>query len=94
MPAAFAGDGPEMQKRRHVVPAAGGGWNVVKPGAKRISSHHTTEAQAEARARDIVTKAGGGEVVIHRSDGSVRRTDPISPDYVSHRPRDARRLTG
>ena len=83
-----------MQKRRHVVPATGGGWNVVKPGAKRISSHHATEAQAEERARDIVTKGGGGEVVVHRADGSVRRTDAISPDYAAFRPRDARRLIG
>jgi hypothetical protein len=78
-----------MHTRRHVVPATGGGWNVVKPGAKRISSRHETEALAEARARDIVTKAGGGEIVIHRSDGTVRRTDTISPAYVSVRPRDA-----
>jgi hypothetical protein len=75
-----------MRTRRHVVPVPGGGWNVVKPGAKRISSHHDTEAQAEARARDIVVKAGGGEIVIHRPDGTVRRTDPISPAYVSLRP--------
>jgi hypothetical protein len=75
-----------MHTRRHVVPAAGGGWNVLKPGARRISSHHATEAQAEERARDIVVKAGGGEVVIHRTDGSVRRTDQVSPAYVSLRP--------
>ncbi len=75
-----------MPTRRHVVPVPGGGWNVVKPGAKRISSHHETESQAETRATDIVVKAGGGEVVIHRLDGSVRRTDQISPPYVSLRP--------
>ena len=75
-----------MRTRRHVVPVPGGGWNVVKPGAKRISSHHDTEAQAEARANDIVTKAGGGEIVIHRMDGSIRRTDQVSPGYVSLRP--------
>ena len=75
-----------MRTRRHVVPVPGGGWNVVKPGAKRISSHHDTEAQAEARARDIIVKAGGGEIVIHRADGLVRRTDQISPAYVALRP--------
>ncbi len=75
-----------MRTRRHVVPVPGGGWNVVKPGAKRISSHHDTEALAESRARDIVTKAGGGEIVIHRMDGSIRRTDQVSPAYVSMRP--------
>jgi hypothetical protein len=80
-----------MQTRRHVIPLPGGGWKVVKPGARRISSRHDTEAQAEARARDIVTKAGGGQILIHRLDGSVRRTDFISPAYVSLRPRDVGR---
>lgn len=75
-----------MRTRRHVVPVPGGGWNVVKPGAKRISSRHDTESQAEARARDIVVKAGGGDVVVHRLDGSVRRTDEIAPAYLSLRP--------
>jgi hypothetical protein len=82
-----------MQTRRHVVPATGGGWNVVKAGAKRISSHHDTEADAEARATDIVTKAGGGEVVVHRADGSVRRTETISPAYVMVRPATRARTT-
>jgi hypothetical protein len=79
---------------RHVVPATGGGWNVVKPGARRISSHHATEAEAEARARDIVTKAGGGEIVIHRTNGSVRQMETISPDYLPYRPRDLHGLIG
>jgi hypothetical protein len=79
---------------RHVVPATRGGWNVVKPGARRISSHHATEAEAEARARDIVTKAGGGEVVIHRTNGSVRQMERISPGYLPYRPRDMHRLIG
>lgn len=62
---------------RHVVPNLRGGWDVKAPGAKRASSHHETQAQAEVRAKDIVRKAGGGEVRVHRPNGQIRDSDTI-----------------
>jgi hypothetical protein len=53
--------------RRLVVPATKGGWNVLKPGAKRASSHHETLAEAARRAWEIVHYHGGGEVVLYRA---------------------------
>ena len=64
--------------RRHVVPN-GDGWKVVKPGATRPSATAPTQRAAEARAKDIVGRAGGGEVVIHRPDGRIRDSDTVRP---------------
>ncbi|MFL0564249.1 DUF2188 domain-containing protein [Microbacterium sp. 179-I 1D1 NHS] len=64
---------------RHVVPGKDGGWDVVKPGSTRSSSHHDTQADAIDRGRDIVRNAGGGELNIHRRDGQIRAKDTIAP---------------
>jgi hypothetical protein len=53
-----------MAFQRLVVPAAKGGWNVLKPGAKRASSHHLTRSDATRRAWEIVHNHGGGEIVL------------------------------
>lgn len=73
---------------RHVVPNPDGGWDVVKPGADRASSHQPTQADAIDRAREIVGNAGGGEVVIHRPDGTIRDSDTVSPGNDPFPPRD------
>jgi hypothetical protein len=49
------------------VPEKGGG---TQPRARA-----DTQAEAIDRARQIVGKAGGGEVVIHRRDGRIRDSD-------------------
>lgn len=64
---------------RHVVPHPGGGWDVKAPNAKRASSHHDTQKQAERRAKEIVRNLGGGEVRIHGEDGRIRDSDTVSP---------------
>lgn len=63
--------------KRHVVPNPDRGWDVVKPGAARASSHHDTQADAISRARDIIGNAGGGELNIHGRDGAIRAKDTI-----------------
>ncbi|HXG44987.1 MAG TPA: DUF2188 domain-containing protein [Gemmatimonadales bacterium] len=79
-----------MGERRHVVPNPKGGWDVKKPGSGRASSHHETQADAERRAKEILGNAGGGEVVIHRPDGTIRDTDTVLPARDPFPPRDAR----
>lgn len=74
--------------RRHVVPNASGGWDVVAPDAKRASVHTDTQKQALDRARGIVGNAGGGEVVTHGRDGKIRNSDTISPGNDPFPPRD------
>ena len=77
-----------MTEKRHVVPSSDGGWDVKAPGAKRASSHHDTQADAERRAKEIVGNAGGGEVVIHRPNGEIRDSDTVSPGRDPFPPRD------
>jgi hypothetical protein len=62
---------------RHVVPGANGGWNVKAAGAQRASAH--TGTQAQARAREIIHNAGGGEMLTHGRDGQIRAKDTIAP---------------
>ena len=78
------------RNERHVVPNPDGGWDVVAPHAQRASAHVDTQAQGVDRARDIVGNTGGGEVVIHRPDGSIRDSDTIAPGNDPNPPRDRR----
>jgi len=78
------------RNERHVVPDPDGGWNVVKPGSDRASAHTDTQAEGIDRAREIVGNSGGGEVVIHRPDGTIRDSDTIPPGHDPFPPRDKR----
>jgi hypothetical protein len=77
-----------QESNRHVVPNPDGGWDVKAPGAKRASSHHDTQADAEQRAKEIVGNLGGGEVRIHRPDGRIRDSDTVAPGRDPMPPRD------
>lgn len=68
------------RNERHVVPDPDGGWRVEKPHAERASSRTATQAEAIARAHEIVRNSGGGEVVTHRRDGRIRESDTVKPD--------------
>jgi hypothetical protein len=63
---------------RHVVPAEDG-WQVKKDHAQRPSARTPTQAEAITRALEIVANDGGGEVVIHGTDGQVRETRTVEP---------------
>ncbi|MCZ7664810.1 MAG: DUF2188 domain-containing protein [Thermoleophilia bacterium] len=77
-------------ERRHVVPNPKGGWDVKGPNAERASSHHDTQSEAEARAKQIVGRGGGGEVVIHNRQGVIRDTDTVPPGNDPCPPKDSR----
>lgn len=63
---------------RHVV-KAGDHWNVEKPNAKRPSASVTAQQEAIDRAKLIVSRAGGGQVIVHKKDGSVRAKLTVKP---------------
>lgn len=70
---------------RHVVPVAGnGGWQVVNPGGRRPSAVAATKAEAVRRARELVAKAGGGEVVVHSRSGRVTERNTVRPAGDEH----------
>ena len=74
--------------RRHVVLDLDGGWKVVKPAAERASATASTQQAAEHRAKQIVQRSGGGEVVIHRPEGTIRDSDTVAPGNDPFPPRD------
>jgi hypothetical protein len=74
----------------HVVPNSKGGWDVKKPNADRVSSHHETQSEAEARAKDMLARGGGGEVVIHNREGKIRDSDTVPPGRDPFPPKDTR----
>jgi hypothetical protein len=78
----------DQDNNRHVVPNPDEGWDVVAPGGQRASSHHDTQAQAEQRAKEIVGNLGGGEIRIHRPDGTIRDSDTVAPGSDPNPPRD------
>jgi hypothetical protein len=77
-----------MGTNRHVVPNPEGGWDVRKPGASRASTHHGTQRDAIARARQIVGNGGGGEIRIHDTHGRIRDSDTVAPGNDPNPPRD------
>ena len=68
-----------MAKTRvHVVPREDG-WGVRREHGERDSARTGTQADAIERAREI-TRREGGEVVIHRPDGTIRDSDSYGND--------------
>lgn len=58
---------------RHVQPSAGE-WTVTVPGEDEVTARTATEVEAIERAVGIVADHGGGEVVVHGTDGEVVET--------------------
>lgn len=61
--------------RFHVVPAKSG-WQV-KASSGRHSGVYKTQKAAEAAAKTIARRRGGGEVFIHGRDGRIRDADTV-----------------
>ena len=66
-------------RSHHVVPNSGGGWNVKKGGASRISGHYDKKRDAIDAGREI-SKNQGTEFYIHGSDGKIQRKDSHGSD--------------
>ncbi len=67
------------EQKQHVVPDQHGRWSVRKAGADRASRAFDKQSDAVAYAREIVKKAGG-ELYIHRKDGTIRDRDSYGND--------------
>jgi hypothetical protein len=72
-------------RQRWVVPAAGGGWSVKRPGASRASAHARTKAQATKAARTMLRRAGGGELRVQNRNGRIGKADTVPSGRESRR---------
>lgn len=76
--------------RRNVTPSGNGDWAVNRPGASRASSVHPTQAEAIRRARESLSRDGGGELTVHGRDGRIRDSDTVAPGNDPSPPKDAK----
>lgn len=65
------------RKSHHVVPNAGGGWDVRKGGG--ASKHFETKRDAVDTGREI-SRNQGTEFVIHGQNGRIQRSDSHGSD--------------
>jgi hypothetical protein len=70
-----------------VSPSPRGGWDVNKPGGSRASSHHDTQADAQAAARGYLRNSCGGELISQGQDGRIRAKDTVPPGHDPYPPR-------
>ena len=68
-----------MGKKQHDVPHPDGGWQVKGEGNSRATVRTETQKDAINIARDIARNQGS-ELVIHRSDGTIRDKDSHGRD--------------
>ena len=68
------------KKSYHVIAKSDGSWNVKRTGAERASGKFSTKKEAVTTAKKLVTKDGGGELIIHGKDGRVSRRDSYGSD--------------
>lgn len=73
---------------RNVVHRDDGSWAVHKPGSDRASVVAGTQAEAIQRGREILHRAGGGELRIHGLDGQIRDARTIAPGNDPCPPKD------
>ncbi len=68
------------KKSYHVIAKSNGEWSVKRTGAERATGNFSTKKGAITTARELVTKSGGGELIIHEKDGRVSKRNSYSSD--------------
>lgn len=66
---------------RSVYRQPGGDWANKRNDARRASSVHRTQREAENAARDLLRRQGGGELTTMGRDGRIRSKDTIPPGH-------------
>jgi len=67
------------KKSNHVVHDPNGGWSVKKAGASRATKRFDNKQDAITYAKDI-SRNQGGELVIHKLDGTIQSKDSYGRD--------------
>lgn len=73
---------------RTVFRDKGGQWVNKRNDANKVSSRHSTQAEAEHSAKEMLKNQGGGELTIKGRDGKIRSEDTIPPGNDPFPPRD------
>ncbi|MBA2620992.1 MAG: DUF2188 domain-containing protein [Acidobacteria bacterium] len=71
------------KKSYHVIAKSNGEWSVKRTGAERASKTFSTKSEAVKDAGKMLTQSGGGELIIHKTDGRVIRRDTLTGDSNS-----------
>ncbi|MGW1792389.1 DUF2188 domain-containing protein [Streptomyces tubercidicus] len=74
-------------KTYHVTQRSDGKWQAKAEGAARASTVAGTQAAADRRAAEISRNSGGGEVVRHGRDGSIKDKRTIAPGSDPYPPK-------
>lgn len=67
------------------------GWDVKKPGANRASAYEPTKKEAMTRGREILRRAGGGELTEKNTRGRIVDSDTVPKGNDPNPPRDKNR---
>lgn len=80
--------GEIMQKKQiHVVPnSERGGWDIVRPGSERASSHHDNKSEALEKGRKMARR-DGAELIPHLKNGRIQNPDSFGHDPCPPRDR-------
>lgn len=73
---------------RMVYRRSDGKWVNKRNDASRAASTHSTQAEAESIAREMLTNQGGGELITKGRNGRIRSKDTIAPGNDPYPPRD------
>lgn len=65
-----------------------GEWANKRNGASRAGSVHNTQHAAEAAAREMLRRSGGGELTTTGRDHKIRSKDTIAPGHDPNPPKD------
>jgi hypothetical protein len=63
-------------------------WVNKLNSAGRASSIHDTQREATVAAKSMLTKQGGGELIVKGRNGTIRSKDTVSPGKDPFPPRD------
>ena len=76
------------KQSRTVYRRQDGTWANKRDDATRASTVHKTQAEAEATARDMLQRSGGGELTTKGRNGQFRSKDTIKPGPDPNPPKD------
>jgi len=65
-----------------------GSWVNQRLDAERASSVHETQGAAQARAKQMLERSGGGELITKGRNGQIPSNGTIPPGHDPNPPRD------